>query len=85
MDKKPFDKIETRHLNTKNRAAQKFEQSTNFQIETDLASFKLELNREKQVIYLCERGQKMMKQATVTKKLTEDQSIKYLTYNQIHS
>ena len=29
-EKKPFDKIQTRHLNTKNRAASKFEQTTNF-------------------------------------------------------
>ena len=67
-------------MNTKSRAAVRFEAATNFQIETDIASFKQELKREKKLIYLCDQGQKMLKTTGLTVKATMDTDLIYHPY-----
>lgn len=80
-EKKPSDKISIRHLNTKNRAATRFEASTNFQIEADINSFKQELKREKKLIYLCEQGKKILQTTGLTGKATADTELTYHPYS----
>lgn len=83
--KKPSDKINIRHVATKRRTQARFEGLTNYQIESDLLSFKHELNKEKQYIYLCEKGQKMLQTTGITAKETMDTHLKYQTYTQSHN